>query len=222
MTPEIPDDVRAGQAFYTPRSLSFYDLGVLGVSNAWIWRCPTPAILKLFNEHVSCSHLDVGVGTGFYLDRGRFPCASPRVALMDLNESALEFTRQRIKRYQPEVYVRNVLEPLSIDGAPFDSVSLNYLLHCVPGDLRAKAVVFDHAKALMNPGAVCFGSTLLHKGVKRGWTARKLMGFYNRKGIFSNHQDSLDDFTEEFSRRFQMITLKTVGCAVLFAGRRKD
>ncbi len=28
--------------------------------------------------------------------------------------------------------------------ARFDSIGLNFLLHCLPGTLREKAIVFDH------------------------------------------------------------------------------
>jgi hypothetical protein len=99
------------------------------------------------------------VGTGYFLDRCRFPSQSPRIGLLDLNPNVLQYASQRIARYKPETYCRNVLEPIFIDAAKFDSVAVNYLLHCVPGCIESKAVAFDHLKALMNPNAVLFGST---------------------------------------------------------------
>jgi ubiquinone/menaquinone biosynthesis C-methylase UbiE len=161
------EQVAAGQAVYTKRVLGAYDFVVLGVSNRFLWKCPTQRLEEHYNKHVTANHLDVGVGTGCFLDRCRFPSQSPRIALMDLNQNTLEFASQRIARYKPETYCRNVLEPISIDAAKFDSVGINYLLHCIPGSIESKAVAFDHLKALMKPNAVLFGPTLLQGGVTR-------------------------------------------------------
>ncbi len=163
------EQVEAGQAVYTKRTLAAYDFVVLGLSNRFLWKCPTRRILDHYSEHVTKNHLDVGVGTGYFLDRCRFPCPTPRLALMDLNTNALLVASRRIARYHPETYRRNVLEPIAIDEEKFDSVGVNYLLHCLPGSIESKAVVFDHLKALMNTNAVLFGSTLLQGGVPRSW-----------------------------------------------------
>ena len=63
----------AGQAIYSPITLAVYDLIVLALSNPLIWRCPTGRILQLYDRHVTDNHLDVGVGTRWYLDRCHFP-----------------------------------------------------------------------------------------------------------------------------------------------------
>ena len=97
--------VAAGQAVYDKRTLAIYDLLVLGLSNRWIWRCPTPIQLDHYNENLSANHLDVGVGTGYFLDQCRFPVDAPRVALMDLNRNSLEFSARRLARYKPQIYV---------------------------------------------------------------------------------------------------------------------
>lgn len=213
-----PEQVTAGQAIYTKRTLSAYDFIVLCVSNRLFWKCPARQLVEHYNRHVTANHLDVGVGTGFFLDHCLFPSQTPRLALMDLNQTALDFASRRVARFQPETYIRNVLEPISFDSAKFDSVGINYLLHCVPGAIESKAVAFDHLKALMNPGAVLFGSTLLQGGVSRSWFAKRLMDFYNRKGIFSNENDDLDALKRVLGPRFGSISVKVVGCAALFSG----
>ena len=213
------EQVESGQAVYTKRVLKMYDFVVLGVSNRFIWKCPTPKQLQHYQKHVSANHLDVGVGSGYFLERCRFPSPSPRVALMDLNPTALEFAAQRIARYRPESYRRNVLEPVSIEAPRFDSVAVNYLLHCLPASLASKAVVFDHLRPLMNANARLFGTTLLHQGVERSWPARRLMDVYNSKGIFSNQQDDLDTLGRELDRRFDDVKVDVVGCGAMFSGR---
>lgn len=214
------EQVAAGQAVYTKRLLHAYDLLVLGVSNRFIWRCPTPRLVELYNQHVTANHLDVGVGTGYFLDRCRFPSATPRMALMDLNQNSLDFAARRIARYHPETYLRNVLEPISLDASKFDSVGVNYLLHCVPGSIESKAVIFDHLRELMNPGAVLFGSTLLQGGVRRNWAAKRLMTFYNSKGVFTNERDTLDGLQQSLHQCFREVSVEVVGCAALYSGRK--
>jgi len=214
-----PEQVAAGHAVYTKRMLGIYDFLVLGLSNRPIWRCPTQRLVEHYNRHVTANHLDVGVGTGYFLDRCRFPSNAPRVALMDLNQNALDFASHRIARYAPETYVRNVLEPIPIDAVKFGSVGINYLLHCLPGTIESKSVAFDHLKTLMNPGAVIFGSTLLQGGVARSWPAKRLMDFYNRKAIFSNENDDVDGLKRALGQRFRSVSIEIVGCAALFSGR---
>jgi 2-polyprenyl-3-methyl-5-hydroxy-6-metoxy-1,4-benzoquinol methylase len=213
------EQVEAGQAVYTKRTLPIYDFVVLGVSNRFIWHCPTRRIEAHYNQHLSANHLDVGVGTGYFLDRCRFPAGNPRVALMDLNPETLAFASRRIARYRPETYRRNVLEPIPFDADKFDSVGINYLLHCLPGSMESKAVVFGHLKALMNPNAVLFGSTILHNGIDRKWSARRLMAVYNKKGIFSNREDDLDGLRRGLEGRFKDVSVEVIGCVALFSAR---
>ncbi len=213
------EQVVAGQAAYTRRMLAIYDLVVLGFSGPLIWKCPTRRLLELYDNHVSGNHLDVGVGTGYFLDRCRFPCAAPRVALMDLNPTALDYAAHRIARYRPVTYLRNVLEPITIVGEKFDSIGVNYLLHCLPGDVASKSVVFDHLKALMAPGAILFGSTIVQGGAARSWAALRLMAFYNSKGVFSNEKDDAEGWRRALEQRFGSVSFELVGCVALFSAR---
>ena len=218
MTP-TQDQVLAGQAVYTSKTLSLYDFIVLGISNRYIWKCPTPLIEAHYNAHVTANHLDVGVGSGYFPDHCQFPTATPRVALMDMNDSTLVYASERIARYSPETYRQNVLEPMTAVIKPFDSLGINYLFHCVPGSISEKAIAFDHLIPLMNSGATVFGSTILQGDVPRNWMAKKLMGFYNKKGIFSNSEDTLFELKQALEQRFDKVTLQVQGCVALFSAK---
>lgn len=214
-----PEQIEAGQAVYTRRTLAAYDLLVLGMSGKLIWKCPSSRLEAHYNKHLTSNHLDVGVGTGYFPDRCRFPSPNPRIALMDLNQHTLDYASGRIARYRPETYRHNVLEHICLNAGKFDSVGINLLLHCLPGSISAKAVAFDHLKALMHPGAVLFGATLLHGGMQSSWLAKRLMQVYNRKGIFSNRQDDLDGLDHELKKRFVDVTVEIVGSVALFSAR---
>ena len=213
------DQVLAGQALYTRPMLAVYDLAVLGLACRYLWRCPARYLLDLYDQFISANHLDVGVGTGYFLDRCRFPEPRPRLALLDLNPNSLRVAAHRLGRFQPEIYRANVLDPIAIAGPQFDSVGVSCLLHCLPGTMRTKAVVFDHLKALLNPTGVLFGATLLGSGVEPGWAARQAMRYFNAKRVFTNRDDDLDGLRDELVRRFAEVSLRVVGCVALFTGR---
>ena len=222
MTQPSPEEIGAGHAFYTKRSLAVYDLAILGFFSRVAWRCSARRILDHYNAHVSANHLDVGVGTGYFLDRCTYPVVPPRLALMDLNTACLDVAGGRVARFRPERYVANVLEPLAVDAEGFDSIGLNYLLHCVPGSIRTKAVVFEHMKALAHPGATVFGATLLHGGVRRNRMARQVMARNNRHGIFSNADDDLEGLEWALAQHLTDVGVSVVGCVGLFSGRVPD
>ncbi len=215
-----PEQVAAGHAFYTRRSLAVYDLAILGYFSRLAWRCPASRVLAHYDRHVSANHLDVGVGTGYFLDRCAYPSAPerPRLGLLDLSTACLDAASKRVARFDPEVIEANVLEPISYAGPRFDSVGLNYVLHCLPGDMASKAVALDHLIALANPGATVFGATLLHDGVPRNWFARTVMARNNAHGIFSNAADSLDGLRSALSDRLSGSSVEVAGCVGLFAG----
>ena len=119
----------------------------------------------------------------------------------------------------PEIIGASVLEPVTYEGPRFDSVGLNYVLHCLPGDIGSKAVALDHLIAMANPGAWLFGATLLHDGVDRNLFARKLMDRNNAHGIFSNANDSLDGLRSALSDRLTDASVEVVGCVGIFAGK---
>jgi hypothetical protein len=120
--------------------------------------------------------------------------------------------------YAPEQIRASVLEPINVETAPFDSIGLNYVLHCLPGTIHEKAIAFEHLGALANPGAVVFGATLLHSGVPRNWYARQVMAHNNRVGIFSNDHDDLAGLETALDRHLNRVTIEVVGCVAVFAG----
>jgi len=210
----------AGQAVYSKNVLSIYDFWVLGVSNNYLWKCPTLVISEKFVKQVSSNHLDVGVGSGYYL-KNFLPQTTDRIALLDLNKNSLDKASRAISHLQPEVYRGDVLEPLKLDAEKFDSISVNYLLHCLPGNIVEKGVTFKHLKEHMNVGGVLFGSTILGKGTDQNFFATKLMRIYNKKGIFSNLNDDIESLITSLNEQFSDVEVEVVGCVALFSGRKR-
>lgn len=216
-----PGAEAAGHAFYSRRSLRVYDALILGWFSRTAWRCPADRLVGLHDRNVTGNHLDIGVGTGYFLDRCRFPATDPRIVLVDLNTDCLQAASTRLARYRPECIEASAFEPLPDDVGSVDSVSLTYLLHCLPGAMADKTVVFDHVASVLNPGGVVFGATLLQGGVRRNWYARSVMAFNNRRGIFSNIDDSLDSLTNALAARFDHVKVEVIGCVATFAATRR-
>jgi SAM-dependent methyltransferase len=215
-----PEQVKAGQALYSRPFLSIYDRWALRLNCRVTWRCPVGRMLELYDRHVTANHLDVGVGTGYFLDRCRFPSPNPRLVLMDLNPNCLDVTAKRVARYDPEIYRRNVLDPIEIDGPGFDSIGMLNLLHCLPGNMETKGAAFDHLKALLNPGGVLFGSTLLYRGVRRGPLATLTFNWVNRMGAMTNKQDDAEGLRRALGQRFAETSVELIGCEALFWARQ--
>jgi SAM-dependent methyltransferase len=209
------EQIEAGQAAYSPTVLRLYDWYVLGLSNHLLWRCPTSALRQLYDRNVSARHLDIGVGTGYFLDKTKWPVADPSITLVDLNANSLAAASRRIARYAPETVVANALEPLPLSGS-FSSAALCYLLHCMPGAIPEKAVAFDHLRPLLKPGARMFGATILQGSLPRSRAAQALMNLYNRKGIFSNAADTVEDLDSALRARFTDVKVEILGVVALF------
>lgn len=208
-------DATKGQAVYSSLVLKIYDFWVLGMSNSYIWKCKTSKILSFTNQHISSNHLDAGVGTGYYMNKCDFKDLD-RLGLIDMNQNCLDTSSKILSRYSPVCYVQNLLEPINDAIAPYDSISINYLLHCLPGTMREKSIVFDHLNRVLSHHGVIFGSTILAEGVSYNPIARKLMAIYNKKGIFTNEEDSLYQLNKELSKRYSKFSIVTEGCVALF------
>jgi hypothetical protein len=216
---ELTKEVHEGQSAYTRGGLTYYRFFVLGFSNRIGWRCSTPRLLRSYNRHVSANHLDVGVGTGYYVANCHYPSGSPRLALMDVNENSLAYASDTARAHRPETYRRNVLEPIAGVTEKFDSIGMTYLLHCLPGTIAEKSVVFDHLAPLLNEDGVLFGATVVADG-RHNAIARWLLRAYNERGHFHNESDTLRGLEGALRSRFQEVGIERVGSVALFHARK--
>ena len=209
------EQVYKGQSVYNKVTLMLYDFWVLGFSNTFLWKCKTEFLDKHFYQNISKNHADIGVGTGYFLKK-HLHLNQKRVALIDLNQQSLNKAKQQIKKHHPEIYKANVLEEFSLNCEKFDSISINYLMHCLPGDIETKSAMFTHIKTLMNPNARLFGSTILGKDIPKNYFTNKLMNLYNKKGIFTNHNDSYEELEKALKKHFSEVHIDLIGCVALF------
>lgn len=196
-------------------SLAGHDAMAIGLPYRLVWRCPKAVMLAGYDRNVGGNHLELGVGTGYFLDRCRFPRPRPRVTLVDADGTRLRAGAERIARYDPETIHADVLEPLPVPAGTYDSVGMS-LLHRVPGDWQAKSAAFANAASALRPGGRAFGSTILASGVPVPTVARAVMSVSNRRGAMHNRYDDLTGLRIELERHFVGYRVELHGCVAVF------
>ena len=204
-----------GAAIYSRILLIFYDFWVLGISNAYAWRCCTKTVLlPFFRKHIGHNHLDIVVGTGYYPANANLP-SDTKITLLDLNQNSLKVAGRRIGEGTVRSLQHDVLEPLPVD-TKYDSISLFYLLHCMPGPVEWKTAIFGSLKNYLNADGTLYGCTILGTGVKHNAFGTYLINLCNKKGIFGNWADSEDGIAKALKESFEEVDVRVEGVVLLF------
>jgi SAM-dependent methyltransferase len=212
------DPAYGGQSEYTPLFLRIYDPVILGFFTRVMWRCPASRLVERYRQHIRTPHLDVGPGTGYFLDRAGLPEGSP-VTLLDPNTSVLRYASQRLRRLDITAVEADVLKPLPLDG-PFDSAALNGVIHCLPGPLSRKADAVANVAAVLAPTGVLFGASILGITARHTWLSRRALSTNNRRGVFDNLGDTEEGLAEILGASFEHVELETIGTMAVFAATR--
>ncbi|KAI9739234.1 MAG: hypothetical protein M1834_007447 [Cirrosporium novae-zelandiae] len=219
-----PPSTKPGAAVYRSWVVTYtYDLVVLKFSNTFAWRCPTTTTLvPFFKSHIQpdcTSHLDIGVGSGYYPAVCSLP-PSTSLTLVDLNQNSLNAASARFNRPASTTCIlHDITTPLPT-STRYDSISLMYLLHCMPGPPSHKArIIFAHLKHNLQPDGTLFGSTILGKGVRHNLLGKALMWYYNYTGIFGNEGDGAEGVLDALREEFEVVEGRVVGTVLLFVAR---
>jgi len=190
------------QRYFNPLMMSLYDFFVYRIVSHTIWGCPTTLLIQRYQHYVSPHHLEVGVGTGYLIDKSGANIS--RLDLMDLSFACLRKASKRLRRYSPNIIRHNVLEKPLEEDKRYDSIGINYVMHCVAGDFKEKGHVFGNLKKLLTKRGVIFGATVL-KTDQSTIRASLFMRFLNQIGIFNNANDSYDDLKHALEKHFRHV-----------------
>ena len=208
------DPAYKGQSDYTRVLLNLYDPLVLGPIARFIWRCPATRLVERYREHIRDRHLDVGPGTGYFLERSGLPEGS-RVTILDPNANVRRHVSRRLRHLDVTAVDADVLKPLPVSG-PFDSAALHLVIHCLPGPLARKAGAVANVAAVLAPDGVLFGASVLGTSGRHTWPARRMLGAFNRQGGFDNLADTEAGLREILAASFEHVELETVGSIAIF------
>lgn len=209
----------AGQSTYNSTFLRIYDPFVVHFSGRFVYGCPSDRLQRAYDRYAGERHLDIGPGSGYFLDRCWFGWDRPELTLVDLNPDVLRYAAHRLRRYSPSTLQADILQPLPLTPGSFDSIAMNYLLHCLPGSMKQKSQIFPGLAALLAPNGVMFGSTAVGKDVSQGPLERLLVPIYNRKGILSNAHDSEEELIAGLRTAFGSVQTERCGSIVQFVAR---
>jgi SAM-dependent methyltransferase len=216
-----PDDpAYAGQRDYTRSLLMIYDQFVLGFFGPVVWRAPTGRIVDLYRQHIGRRHLDIGPGTGYFLERAR-PPADFELTLLDPNPTVLAYASRRLAAFTPRLIEADVLKPIDSE-ARFDSVALSHVLHCLPGPMAGKAAAIRNVAAVLEHDGVLFGATVLGSPELQTRISRLFLRLYNWRGAFDNLTDTAPGLRRILEESFEAVVIETSGAIAAFTARRPN
>ena len=204
-----------GQLFFSLMNHRVYDLLLYRWITTHFWNCPTDCLLDNYVENVSETHLEVGAGTGYFLEKTLCSDFSRNLVLLDLNKTCLAGAARRLHSLQPGQNHHDIRKPID-DGVRFKSVGLNYVLHCIPGGFSDNDKIFKHLHAVLEEGGVLFGATLLDLGKKNTWYAGSFMKLLNAVGIFNNSDHQLEELRQVLESAFGRTEIRMIGNAAVF------
>jgi hypothetical protein len=203
---------------YNRPLLAVYDRFVLGFMAHVVWRCPTARLRASYRDHVAQPHVDVGPGTGYFVDRSGLPDGSP-VTLVEPNATVLDHATRRLRRLDVTSVRASVLEPLPVSG-PFRSAALSLVLHCLPGPMPEKAAAIRNLAAVLEPDGVLFGATVLGLHADQTVVSRAVLRLFNRRGAFDNLGDTEAGLREIIAASFERVEIETYGSVAVFSATR--
>jgi SAM-dependent methyltransferase len=214
------DPAYAGQRDYGPLLLRLYDPIVIRHVSRIVWRCPPDVLLDRFRARVRPNHLDVGPGTGWFLDHSGLPGGSP-ITILDPNTNVLDHVSRRLARFSVTAVEADVLKPLPVDG-PFDSAALHLVIHCLPGPVERKALAVSNVAATLAQDGILFGASVLGLHGAQTRLSRAVLRVFNAQGGFDNLDDTEETLGTMLASEFEHVVIEVVGSVALFAatGRR--
>jgi SAM-dependent methyltransferase len=207
-----------GQAGYTPLLLKIYDPWVLGFMARAVWRCPIPPVVERYHRLMGRRHLDVGPGTGYFLEKAAPPDGT-EITLLDPNTNVLAHASRRLAAMHPLTVQADVLKPLPVDP-PFDSAALSYVLHCLRGPQSQKAVAIRNIADVLTPDGVLFGGTVLGLAERHTPQARVFLRMVNWHGDFDNLGDTAEGLRQILEESFEAVEVEVVGSTANFTATR--
>ncbi|KAK2877270.1 hypothetical protein FQN49_001275 [Arthroderma sp. PD_2] len=221
--------------YYNPLTLWVYDFFVHFLTNLFWWRCPTDSVLfPFFQANAGPVHMDVGVGTGYFpvsmrqSEKQRHPTARQNEAqwpkqltFVDMNPACLAKASDRLGLPdRTECVLADIMKPINMDVKQVDSISMMYILHCIPVSPEKKGCTFAHLKPYLKDSGTLFGSTVLGKGVSHNLIGSFLMWLYNAIGMFGNLEDRKEHFLKPLEEQFEHVESAVVGTVLLFKAQK--
>jgi SAM-dependent methyltransferase len=208
------DPAYKGQAGYNTAMLAIYDVWVLKFMTKAVWKVPVAPGVDRYRQHMGHRHLDVGPGTGFFIEKAD-PPPDTEITVLDPNPTVLRHVAKRLEGRHPVTVEADVMKPLPVDG-PFDSAALSFVLHCLRGPEENKAVAVRNIADVLSPEGTLFGGTVLGLQGNHTRSARAFLRAANKQGGFDNLGDTAEGVRRILEMSFSSVDVDVVGSAAFF------
>jgi ubiquinone/menaquinone biosynthesis C-methylase UbiE len=101
------------QQLYSSAFLQIYGPVILGFYGDLVWRCPTSRLVQQYRQYIGNRHLDVGPGTGYFLEHARLP-RDTEITLLDPNPAVLAHAARRLSYLHPSRVESQATAPVTI------------------------------------------------------------------------------------------------------------
>jgi 2-polyprenyl-3-methyl-5-hydroxy-6-metoxy-1,4-benzoquinol methylase len=135
---------------------------------------------------------------------------------MDLNDNCLSKVSNMFKDKEVETIKFDILKTLPESYyKKFNSISFNYLIHCIPNTKNNKSEAFKSIAKMLSNDGIAFGSTVIndYKNNLAIKTAKK----FNEKKIFDNTNDSYKSIEKCLTDNFHKYSLEQIGSVCKFS-----
>jgi SAM-dependent methyltransferase len=204
-----------GQSGYNPALLAIYDVWVLKFMAGAVWKCPIPPAVARYRRHLGRRHLDVGPGTGYFIERAAPPIGT-EITLLDPNRHVLKHASERLAAWNPVTVEADVMKPLPVERG-YDSAALSFVLHCLRAPMSNKAAAIRNIADVLGPDGVLFGGTVLGTREPHTRSARAFLWAFNKQGGFDNRADTVEGLREILDASFRHVEIERSGSAALFS-----
>lgn len=198
---------------FVSSGIKFYDFLVNDINCNYVWRCNKSNIFNLYKNNIKLNHLEIGPGSGYFLMQN-YNLKIRNLYLMDINQPILNESKNNLKSKYSNIQVINhdiFKKPIKIEN--LESVGINYVLHCVPGNLEYK---FENLLKNLPINVNIFGATVINNSDKQTYLSKTELYFLNNRGIFNNHQDYSEDFLNFMINQKLNFTHQIVGNVLIF------
>ena len=205
--------------------LNIYDLLVNKINCKYVWKCDQRYIIDNYEKNIKNNHLEIGPGTGYFLKniknikniKTTKTTQNINLALLDINDDTLKFSAKNLQNSFNNIkcFNTNIFEKKPVTILPkINSVGINYVLHCVPGNLE------DNIQSLINnigqSNINYFGASVVSNKELSTFVAKIELYFLNKFGIFNNKNDNYLNLVKYFEKNNIKYEIKIKGNVVIF------
>ena len=199
------------------RNIQKYDKIVNDINCEKVWKCSQKHIIKNYNSNITPQHIEIGPGTGYFLKKENLDVSLNKLTLIDVNSKILNYSKSNLKcdYSNIDVITHDLFTSEIPRDIPFTSVGINYVLHCVPGNLQTK--LDKLISNLGNNTYNLFGASVVCDPLHMNPIAEYELMFLNACGIFNNNNDTYEELNEYLNNRNLKFSLEKQGYVAIFS-----